>query len=158
MLFQVIIYMYFLLPSHQYFFANTYLYNYTLSNVLAPLPSNPCNPSPCGPNSQCREINNVAVCSCIPGYSGNPPTCRPECTTSAECPLNKACNNYKCVDPCKGTCGISALCEVVNHNPICSCPKEMTGNPFTRCTPKRKYLVIIIIMYEQFYIVFSIMT
>lgn len=103
--------------------------------------SNPCNPSPCGPNSQCREINNVAVCSCVPGYSGNPPTCRPECTTSAECPLHKACNNYKCINPCIGACGAGALCEVVNHNPICSCPNDYTGDPFSRCIRKRKYFL-----------------
>lgn len=105
---------------------------------LEPIPTKPCNPSPCGPNSQCKAINNVAVCSCIPGYLGNPPTCRPECTTSAECELKKACNNYKCINPCIGACGVGALCEVVNHNPICSCPKDFTGDPFTRCTPKRK--------------------
>lgn len=102
------------------------------------MPTNPCNPSPCGPNSQCREINNIGVCSCISGYIGNPPTCRLECSTSSECPLNKACNNYKCLNPCNGACGISAHCEVVNHNPICSCPTYFTGDPFTRCIPKRK--------------------
>lgn len=116
---------------------STWLILYFL--LLAPTPTNPCNPSPCGPSSQCREISNIAVCSCIPGYLGNPPTCRPECTTSAECPLNKACNNYKCINPCKGACGVRALCEVVNHNPICSCSIDFTGDPFTRCVSKRKY-------------------
>lgn len=95
---------------------------------------NPCNPSPCGPNSQCREINNQAVCSCVPGYIGSPPTCRPECIVSAECAPNEACSNQKCRDPCPGTCGISARCEVVSHNPICSCPPRFTGDPFIRCT------------------------
>lgn len=94
---------------------------------------NPCNPSPCGPNSQCRNINEQAVCSCVIGYIGSPPTCRPECVTSSECSLVKACINQKCVDPCIGTCGIRARCEVINHNPICSCPEQHTGDPFTRC-------------------------
>lgn len=94
---------------------------------------NPCNPSPCGPNSQCREINGQAVCSCVPGYLGSPPTCRPECVVSSECASNEACNNQKCRDPCPGTCGVGARCEVVSHNPMCSCPPRFTGDPFIRC-------------------------
>ncbi|CAH2015289.1 unnamed protein product [Acanthoscelides obtectus] len=103
------------------------------SKVEAPPPRNPCSPSPCGPNSQCREINAQAVCSCLQGYIGSPPTCRPECVSSSECPLNQACLNQKCVDPCPGTCGINARCQVVNHNPICSCPERFTGDPFISC-------------------------
>uniref|UniRef100_A0A6E8W1C0 Dumpy n=1 Tax=Anopheles coluzzii TaxID=1518534 RepID=A0A6E8W1C0_ANOCL len=101
----------------------------------APVVTNPCSPSPCGPNSQCREINGQAVCSCVPGYIGSPPTCRPECVVSAECPQNQACTNQKCRDPCPGTCGVGARCSVVNHNPICSCPERYTGDPFVRCQP-----------------------
>lgn len=74
-----------------------------------------------------------AVCSCIPGYSGSPPTCKPECVISSECPLYQACVNQKCIDPCPGTCGISALCQVINHNPICTCPERYSGDPFVRC-------------------------
>lgn len=102
----------------------------------------PCSPSPCGPNSQCRPINNQAVCSCLPTFIGTPPSCRPECTISAECPLNEACNNHKCINPCLGSCGIGAKCEVVNHNPICSCPPQYTGDPFARCSPIGKYYQI----------------
>lgn len=94
----------------------------------------PCNPSPCGPNSQCRPITNQPVCSCLPTFIGTPPSCHPECTISAECPLNEACNNQKCINPCLGSCGYAAKCEVINHNPICSCPAGYTGDPFMRCT------------------------
>lgn len=79
--------------------------------------------------------NGVAVCSCQPGLIGSPPACRPECVVSAECPLTQACLNNKCVDPCPGTCGVNANCQVVNHNPICSCTPGNTGDPFTRCYP-----------------------
>lgn len=96
---------------------------------------NPCQPSPCGPNSQCRETNGQAVCSCLPTYVGSPPSCRPECVVSSECPLDKACINQKCQDPCPGTCGINARCEVRNHSPICSCKVDNTGDPFIRCYP-----------------------
>jgi hypothetical protein len=105
---------------------------------IDPIEVNPCIPSPCGPNSQCREINHQGVCSCVPGYIGSPPTCRPECVTSSECGQNEACSNQKCIDPCPGTCGVGAKCTVVNHNPICSCPHRMTGDPFLRCQPIRK--------------------
>lgn len=44
----------------------------------------------------------------------------------------------KCGNPCQGTCGISARCQVLNHNPICSCPPAFTGDPFIHCTPRRK--------------------
>lgn len=96
---------------------------------------NPCQPSPCGPNSQCREINEQAVCSCLPNYIGSPPGCRPECVSSNECPSNKACINQKCLDPCPGVCGTNANCRVNNHSPICACNNGFTGEPFTRCYP-----------------------
>lgn len=100
----------------------------------------PCNPSPCGPNSRCQDFSGQAVCSCAPGYIGNPPACRPECLVNTDCPLNEACVNLKCRDPCPGSCGVSARCQVVNHNPICSCPPIFTGDPFVRCLPRRRCL------------------
>lgn len=94
---------------------------------------NPCLPSPCGPHSICRVMNDRAVCSCSPGYQGTPPHCRPECLVSTECPAHLACINQKCNDPCPGLCGLNADCQVVNHNPICSCPRHYLGDPFTHC-------------------------
>lgn len=107
--------------------------------ILESPPTNPCIPSPCGPNSQCKIINEQAVCSCLPTFLGVPPGCRPECTTSAECSHSTACINQKCVDPCPGVCGLNAKCTVINHNPICSCKQNYIGDPFTRCNQiKRK--------------------
>lgn len=103
---------------------------------------NPCQPSPCGPNSNCREVNEQAVCSCRSEFEGAPPNCRPQCTSSSECASNRACINQKCVDPCPGVCGQQAICEVRNHSPICRCPTAMIGDPFVRCvlrpTSKKK--------------------
>lgn len=96
-------------------------------------PQNPCQPSPCGPYSQCREVNGHAVCTCLTDYIGTPPMCRPECVISSECPQNKACMNQRCTDPCPGTCGANARCQVVNHNPICSCSRGFSGDPFISC-------------------------
>lgn len=101
--------------------------------LILALPKNPCQPSPCGPNSQCRENNGQAICSCLPNYMGTPPGCRPECTVSSECALDKACISQKCQDPCPGVCGVHSKCVVHNHSPICSCADGYTGDPFTLC-------------------------
>lgn len=104
-----------------------------LSLVSELIQRSPCSPNPCGLNSICREHNNQAVCSCVEGFRGSPPVCRPECVDSSECPLNQACFNQKCINPCLGTCGSFAECRVVSHNPICICPSGFTGDPFIRC-------------------------
>lgn len=113
------------------------LYCLCLFLSVAQPPQNPCQPSPCGPNSQCREVNGHAVCSCLTGFVGSPPSCRPECMVSSDCAQDKACVNQKCIDPCPGTCGVNARCQVVNHNPICSCPPGMSGDPFVRCVQQQ---------------------
>lgn len=107
--------------------------------VRTPIPdSNPCDPTPCGANSRCLvSPEGYAICSCLPGYRGNPPLCQPECVISSECPLTKTCMNQKCIDPCPGTCGANALCEVFSHNPVCSCPPFYEGDPFVACQVAR---------------------
>lgn len=105
----------------------------------------PCEPSPCGPNSVCRPRNDQAICSCQVGYFGQPPSCRPECLVSSECAADKACINQKCVDPCPGTCGFNARCQVANHNPICSCPPNFVGDPFIVCREEGRFLLLLLI-------------
>lgn len=72
-------------------------------------------------------------CSCLAEFIGSPPNCRPECTINSECSSNKACIKQKCADPCPGSCGVGAICVVLNHNSICTCPEGFTGDPFTNC-------------------------
>lgn len=101
---------------------------------IKPIPKiDPCSPSPCGPNSQCQVANGHAICSCLIGFQGSPPSCRPECVVSSECSQTTACVNQKCIDPCVGACGHMARCEVINHSPICSCKPGQTGDPFKGC-------------------------
>lgn len=102
------------------------------------VPKNPCNPSPCGSNSQCREINNRAICTCLPSMIGSPPSCRPECVIDMECDLSQSCQQQKCVNPCIGVCGHNAECRVINHNPRCHCREDYTGNPTVNCYPIEK--------------------
>lgn len=104
-------------------------------------PKDPCEGNNiCGPNSNCKVVQGRPTCSCLTGYIGAPPYCRPECSTSAECSLSEACINQKCKNPCaEEICGYNAKCNVVNHSPICSCPPKYVGDPFENCTPEREY-------------------
>lgn len=104
-------------------------------------PSNPCQPSPCGPNAQCQVRGDSPSCSCLPNFIGAPPNCRPECVSNSECVSNRACMNQKCRDPCQGSCGANAECRVVSHTPMCTCIPAFTGDPFTQCLPVREPVV-----------------
>jgi len=106
-----------------------------IEGVLAPLPSSPCNPHPCGGNARCQVVFNTAQCSCLPGMIGTAPSCRPECVSASDCPSGRGCVNNKCVDPCPGTCATDAVCKVVDHSPFCSCQQGFTGNAFSLCRP-----------------------
>lgn len=96
--------------------------------------SNPCQPSPCGPNAICREQNGAGACTCLTDYTGNPyEGCRPECVVNTDCSSNLACIRQKCKDPCPGTCGRNAECQVINHIPVCTCYSGYTGDAFSYC-------------------------
>lgn len=100
-------------------------------------PINPCIPSPCGPNSECRTKGEQPVCSCLKDFTGVPPNCRPECISNSECASNLACISQKCRDPCPGSCGLNAECRVVSHTPMCVCNTGYTGDPFSQCQPQQ---------------------
>lgn len=102
---------------------------------LPQTPYNPCMPSPCGSNSECRVVDKRPVCSCLPGMLGAPPNCRPECIIHADCPTKLACVQNKCRDPCAGSCGFNTHCTVVNHQPVCACLPGYQGDPFSGCNP-----------------------
>lgn len=114
---------------------NSLVFAIRIGHPIATIPSNPCIPTPCGPNSNCHVVNELSVCSCLPNYIGRAPNCRPECMTNSECARNLACVNERCIDPCIGTCGAYATCIVYNHQAVCRCPDEFTGDPFSACSP-----------------------
>ncbi|XP_065203128.1 uncharacterized protein LOC135833319 [Planococcus citri] len=101
-------------------------------------PKNLCILSPCGPNSECRQVDDYVACSCKENYTGSPPQCRPECTTDFDCPQNKACSEQKCQDPCITACSQNAQCLVANHTPICSCLPSFTGNASVECVKEQQ--------------------
>lgn len=103
---------------------------------------NPCIPSPCGPNSQCKVQGESPSCSCLPQFIGSPPNCKPECITNSECAYNLACTNMKCKDPCPGSCAPNAECHVVSHSPICKCRNGYVGDPFSQCVIQQGKLIV----------------
>lgn len=105
----------------------------------------PCVPSPCGTNAICKEQNGAGSCVCLPDYFGNPyEYCKPECILNSDCPSNLACTQNKCHNPCLGTCGINALCQVINHFPACTCPNQYQGDPYKLCSQKTQSKIFFI--------------
>ena len=110
-----------------------FFFSVTTERATTPRPTNPCQPDPCGKYAQCRERGGVAACSCLPGYIGTPPNCRPECLIHSECRSNLACIDEKCRDPCPGACAANADCTVIKHNAVCQCRNGYEGDPFSGC-------------------------
>ena len=90
--------------------------------------TDPCYPSPCRQNGICRVVSN-----------GNAICHYPECVQNEDCHPNKACfNQMTCGDPCVNACGENALCNVINHKAVCSCPRGYIGSPFVQCSKPRE--------------------
>ncbi|GBN12717.1 Fibrillin-2 [Araneus ventricosus] len=126
---------------------------------------NPCSIyGACGQNAICKAINHDRICACAPGFSGNPHTlCSripvlPECIVDRNCSLSQICQSQRCVPGCRsnancpydetclhgrcqlvcqlsGACGQNAHCTPVGHQPHCSCPADLTGDPQVSCQP-----------------------
>ena len=94
----------------------------------------PCSTEHCGPSSVCEIVVSRPVCSCMAGYVGTPPNCRPQCSNNADCSASQACINRKCANPCPGTCGSNSECSTINHSPACTCLSGFTGEPFVKCS------------------------
>lgn len=121
------------------------------SEPIVDEPSQPCNPSPCGSNTICKERDGVGSCSCIPDYFGDPYVgCKPECISNNDCSREKACIQKKCKDPCPGVCGINAVCKTLNHNPSCTCIEGYTGDPLSSChvTPPKPRKILLFAFFE----------
>lgn len=100
-------------------------------------------PSSCMQLSQGRHFESWRFRSSIKSqlklqnYFGNPSiSCKPECYGDVDCPAGRpACFYGICKNPCDGVCGVGADCKLRGLTPICSCPKDMTGDPFVSCRP-----------------------
>ena len=51
-----------------------------------------------------------------------------ECQSDDDCPLEKACIDYYCVNPCltNSTCRAQDFCQVRNHVPVCGFNQRIT--------------------------------
>ncbi|XP_069700993.1 neurogenic locus notch homolog protein 1-like [Periplaneta americana] len=80
----------------------------------------------CGTHATCTIKNNVGVCSCPKGYTGDPlKLCRP-------LQESEVCSKVRC--------GINALCTPKRNEDgdfvaVCSCPRLHKGNALKRCDP-----------------------
>ena len=110
--------------------------NVTVEPSVAQPEPRPCDAHPCGTNAECRQQGQAVSCICPADYIGDPySACRPECVLNDDCPREQSCVRGKCVDPCPGTCGINAQCQVSNHVPVCTCLTGHTGDPYGTCRP-----------------------
>ena len=80
---------------------------------------NPClERGVCGINAQCRVENRHGLCSCLPGYFGNP---RVECQQTSQ-------------SSCKtDSCGINSYCMETNTGHECKCQVGCQGDPYRGC-------------------------
>lgn len=99
-----------------------------------------CSLVVCGRNAECSVRNHEAICTCKPGYRGNPNDdklgCRHvECETNVQCSNDKLCDQYMCKIAClvHNPCGKNALCSAENHLQVCYCQPGFTGNPQIGC-------------------------
>lgn len=76
----------------------------------------------CGRNAGCKADDHVAVCSCKPGFFGNPKDdkigCQPiECEANEDCTGEKICDTHKCRIAClaRNPCGVNAICTAEKH-------------------------------------------
>lgn len=96
-------------------------------------------PGACGVNSKCTPKDHVAICNCPPGTTGDSfVICKEignECKSDDECSekKNTICVDGRCMEPCAKACGLKAECTVRDKRAICTCPTDLTGNPFIEC-------------------------
>jgi len=122
-------------------------FNLGRSPPKPPAPRDPCNPTPCGPNTTCQKSpNGNAICRCIARFIPKPDTitgCGPECVRDPDCDRGFVCENQRCVekpDPCNPSpCGPRTTCMVNEYgNPICRCEAGLVPKPdtITGCGPE----------------------
>ena len=123
---------------------------------------NPCLlANACGPNAKCTPYQHRPRCECKENHMGNPfvgcdPIPDDYCESDKSCPLGNICETNRCVAGCRsdlhchfeeacinkvcqnpcsvyGACGSNSACKPVNHDRVCSCLPDFTGDPRTSC-------------------------
>lgn len=88
----------------------------------------PCDPNPCGPNSECVEKDEAIGphCKCNPKFYDFPPNCREGCESHDDCASDEFCKTRenRCVKICDSSqCGENAKCRPDKERlkSFCSC-------------------------------------
>jgi len=110
--------------------------------------TDPCS-NLCAPNSQCKVINHKAICTCKPGFTGDPIKRCLKIKSKHQilrfCYLNNSLllltpmlvllvNYLECstdkTNPCdKNPCGFNSVCRSYDNQPVCSCRAGYIGLP-----------------------------
>ena len=63
------------------------------------------------------------------------------CENNDECPEYTKCVNRQCINPCaqENPCAKNALCRVISHNVVCTCPSGFIGTPETSCERRKLF-------------------
>ncbi len=99
------------------------------------------DPCACGLNAHCEIVNHRPVCTCNTGYYGDPKI-RCDilgCTSDSECKETHACRQGDCTPVCGPDglpCGGNSECNGIAHQPVCTCPAGLTGDPYQVCSSK----------------------
>jgi hypothetical protein len=98
-----------------------------------------CTENPCHSSAICQNIPGSFICSCPQNMIGDPiqEGCRDsnECYSDADCHYSASCIESKCLNPCDYAteCGNGALCKVLDHKTVCTCPSNTIGDPKVEC-------------------------
>ena len=95
----------------------------------------------------CMYNHSYVLCMCLLHVNfllakpDTAPSVEAGCSNNDDCPDYTACQNRKCINPCakNDPCARLAMCRVVNHEVICTCPDGYIGSPYTSCE-RRKYI------------------
>lgn len=59
--------------------------------------------------------------------------CSDKCSSMSDCLPGLGCVLGRCMDVCDGACSVSAKCDVILNEPVCSCPEGQEGDPQELC-------------------------
>ncbi|MPC50470.1 hypothetical protein E2C01_044299 [Portunus trituberculatus] len=94
----------------------------------------PCN---CGENAFCNVIEHRPICTCQPGYEGDPEIACTTigCISDTQCSDDRLCYENNCISPCilDNPCAPHAECHAAAHKAVCLCPSGYDGNPLKEC-------------------------
>lgn len=89
------------------------------------------NPCASSPGKTCQVLDHKAVCVCLDDCQASVSIC----LRDRGCPVNMACVNYQCKNPCENfSCPDNRPCYVEDHKAVCKfCPPGFVVSPQYGC-------------------------